>query len=239
MTRMKNPFRKNIYRDLEKRIGYSFRDQKLLANALTHSSFKFETDRTLDDNERLEFLGDSVLGMVCGAHLFQSDSRLREGGLTMLRSSLTSGKTLAEIARDLGLGAHLKLGKGEIMSMGGERPSTLADALEAVIGAAFLDGGLKAASRIFKKVFLPRLEEMRGRLIFYEDNPKGMAQKLAQSRWKRNPSYHVVSAKGPSHAKIFTVKVSLPDGTSATGSAPSKREAEAAAAAALLQIISQ
>ena len=133
---------KHPYRKLERSIGYSFRKRKLLETALIHRSFRFETEGIDSDNQRLEFLGDAVLGFVAGAFVYKRFASKQEGFLTSLRSQIISGKALAEIATKLKLGEYLQVGKGEAKSGGRCRASTLADALEAVIGAAYLDGGI-------------------------------------------------------------------------------------------------
>jgi len=130
----------NPYRRLENEIGYSFRRKSLLATALMHRSLRFELGGTMEDNQRLEFLGDAALSLVAGDYLFRNFPKLREGEMTMLRSRLTSGKTLAGIGQKIRLGEWLQLGKGEQKSGGHHRPSNITDAFEAVIGAAYLDG---------------------------------------------------------------------------------------------------
>jgi ribonuclease-3 len=222
----------NPYRVLEKRIGYKFRDRSLLERALTHRSYRFEHRDVSSDNQRLEFLGDAVLGLEVAAYLFRAHSNKPEGDLTSLRSRVTSGKALARIARELGVGEFLRMGRGEERSGGRERSSTLEDALEAIVGAAWLDGGKRATDKIFRKVFEVQIKELGGDV--WADNPKGHLQELSQARWHESPLYQVVSQEGPPHAAVFTVEVLLPDGQIACGRASSKQKAEVAAAREIL-----
>jgi ribonuclease-3 len=227
----------NPYRELERRIGYRFRDRSLLATALLHRSFRFEHPKRNTDNQRLEFLGDAILGMGTAAYLFKTYADKLEGEMTAIRSQVTSGKALAATARDIDLGSFLEMGRGEERSGGRQRPSNLADALEAVIGAAWIDAGHRATDKIFKTLFKPRIEALSGNV--WEGNPKGQLQELSQSRWKESPEYNVTGTDGPPHAVIFDVEVTLPDGTSATGRARSKQKAETEAARVALDILSE
>jgi len=226
---------KNPYKKLEKQLGYSFRKKKRLRNALTHRSYRFERQAEDADNQRLEYLGDAALGFVTAAYLFKKYPALREGDLTKLRSRITSGKPLADIAQRCDLGEYLLLGRGEAQSGGHARPSNLTDAMEAVIGAAYVDGNTKAVERIFKKLIVPYMEEVD--LIEDADNPKGQLQELAQGRWKTTPRYRVISEEGPSHKREYTVDVRLQDYIVGTGAGPNKREAQMAAAKAALEIV--
>lgn len=221
-------YTRSPYRELEKAIGYKFRKRKLLEAALMHRSFRFENDDITTDNQRLEFLGDAILGFVIAAHLYEKFDDKDEGFLTSLRSQTTSGKVLAEVAAEAQLGKFLKMGRGEEQSGGRERPSNLADGLEALIAAAYFDGGLKALQKIFKKLFIPRIESLTGDV--WADNPKGRLQEYAQRKWKTGPRYRFVEKHGPPHAAVFTVAVDLPGGTCGIGTGSSKREAETHAA---------
>jgi ribonuclease-3 len=227
--------RKNPYQLLERRIGYRFKDADLLERALLHRSYRYEQAEQDEDNQRLEFLGDAVLGLAVATYLYNQHVEKLEGEMTALRSRVTSGKALSAIGRDIDLGAFIKIGKGEERSGGRERASNLADALEAIIGAAWLDGGVKATDKIFRKLFKSRIDSLEGDLL--TGNPKGRLQELTQARWKNSPSYHVINTEGPPHSTVFYVKVVLPDGRSATGQANSKQKAEAAAARAMLDKI--
>ncbi|MBA4388599.1 MAG: ribonuclease III [Verrucomicrobia bacterium] len=225
--------RRGPYRDLEDRIGYRFRKRTWIEMALTHKSYRFENEGVLMDNQRLEFLGDALLGFVTAAHLYERFDRMDEGALTAMRSQLTSGKALAHIGAAVQLGAFLKMGKGEEQTGGRKRHSTLADALESVIGAAYLDGGLKAVQKIYAKLFTPTLEGLSGDV--WNDNPKGKLQEHAQRNLKTNPRYRVVRRDGPPHATVFSVEVSVgPNSAVGWGAGRSKQEAEVNAARDIL-----
>tara|TARA_B100000809_G_scaffold203160_1_gene204144 strand:+ start:1260 stop:1976 length:717 start_codon:yes stop_codon:yes gene_type:complete len=224
---------KNEFRELEKAIGYTFRRKPLLKTALTHPSHRFENDGVDRDNQRMEFLGDAVLGFVSGATLYSTYKDEGEGLMTSLRSRLTSGRALAKIAKGISLGDHLRFGKGEARSGGHRRPSNLADALEAIIGAAYLDGGVKAAEKIYKKLFVPIMEDLDD--DFWGDNPKGQLQEVSQRLYHVGPTYKLVSQRGPSHSKIYRVEVELKDGIKGAGEGRNKRLAESKAAEVVLQ----
>lgn len=225
----------NPYRPLEKLLGYTFRNKELLATALLHRSFRYESAGIRHDNQRLEFLGDAALGIVAGDYLFRAYPELEEGPLTLLRSRLTSGKALARIGGAINLGAAIKLGKGEQASGGRQRDSNITDALEAILGAAYLDGDLKAVRKIFQTLFVPliAIHPEDG----WQDNPKGQLQVIAQREWKTNPAYHLVSRVGPPHASMFTVEAVIRGKVSGIGKGASKREAEQSAARQALQAL--
>jgi len=213
---------------LEKVLGYRFRRRRNLEMALTHRSFRYEAAEVTVDNQRLEFLGDAVLGLVTGSHLYEEYEDFQEGDLTRIRSRLTNTKTLAEIAGRLGLGQYLHLGRGEEQTGGRDRPSTLSDALEAVLGGVYLDGGIKAVHKVFKKVFLPEVQ--LAVIDHHLDNPKGDLQELSQRRWKSSPRYRIVREEGPPHSKTFTVEVIVNGEVVGTGCGMNKRDAEMEAA---------
>ena len=229
--------RANPYRDLEKEIGYSFRKRELIAAALTHRSYRFENHGVEFDNQRLEFLGDAVLGLVSAAHLYDKFVDADEGTLTHLRSSVANGKALAKVARRIRLGERLMLGKGEERSGGRNRDSNLADVLESVIGAVYVDGGFKAADKMIRKLIIPELDENRGDV--WEQNPKGKLQEIAQRTWHCSPHYRSVGERGPSHARLFTVEVLLNDVAMGRGRGTSKREAETRAAIAAIEKLAE
>ena len=229
---MKRLLSRNPYRELEKAIGYSFRKRRLLTSALTHRSYRFETPHVETDNQRLEFLGDAVLGFLAAAHIYHLFEHSQEGELTTARSRITSGKALSAVARDLDIGKHMHVGKGEDKSGGRRRSSTLADALEAIIGAAYVDGGIKSAEKVFKKIIAPLLET--GQPDEWADNPKGQLQALSQSLWHESPHYQVVAHEGPAHAREFTVEVSIRNKSLGRGTGGNKRSAERYAALAAL-----
>lgn len=219
----------NPYRKLEKALGYSFRKKNLLATALMHRSFRFERGGKLEDNQRLEFLGDAALSLVAGDYLYKTFPDLREGDLTMHRSHLTSGKMLAQIGQGIQLGDWLQLGKGEQKSGGHRRPSNITDAFEAVIGAAYLDGGIKAVTRIFNRLFLFLTKEVEGTDPL-KDNPKGLLQEIAQQKWRANPHYRVISQTGPAHERTFFVQAEIRGAVMGSGHGHTKRAAEQSAA---------
>ena len=172
------------YRPLEKILGYRFRDRSLLEAALTHPSWrheKGESARAEADNQRLEFLGDAALGLVAAHSLFTTHPDAAEGDLTRLRAQLVSTKNLAQVARQLGLGPWLRLGKGEENNGGRDRDSNLADVVEALLGAAFLDGGLKAASPLFAHWFLSDAPPQLGEGSDHENAKGALQEKLQQS----------------------------------------------------------
>jgi len=220
--------RKDPYRDLQKAIGYRFRKGQLLTMALVHRSFRFENKDYDFDNQRLEFLGDAVLGLASASHLYDHYKDGDEGTLTHLRSTIASGKALAKVARQIGLGESLLLGKGEEQSGGRNRDSNLADVLESVIGAVYLDGGMKAVDKVFQKLILPELDSKRTSV--WAENPKGRLQEVAQRLWHCSPHYRTAGERGPSHAKMFIIDVSVNDNPMGRGKGASKREAEAQAA---------
>jgi ribonuclease III len=216
------------YRALEDKLGYAFRKHALLEAALTHRSYRFETPDVDKDNQRLEFLGDAVLGLIAATHIYGVYKDRDEGALTDLRSRVSSGKALAQIGKSIQLGEAVRLGKGEEQSGGRQRSTVVADALEAVIGAAYLDGGLKAAQRIFEKLFVPLLQA-DGHEAWME-NPKGRLQELAQRRFGAEPAYRCVREEGPPHEKTFTVEVAVRGTPWGVGAGPNRRAAESAAA---------
>lgn len=226
--------RRSPYRALEKRLGYAFKNHKLLEVALTHRSFRFEQREVTEDNQRMEFLGDAVLGLVTAAHIYREFKEVDEGHLTELRSRVASGRALATIAKSMDLGAHIRLGKGEEQAGGRDRPGVLADCLEAVIAAAYLDGGLKAVDKVFAAHFAPLLA---GGDIAWTDNPKGHLQEIVQRLHKENVQYRCVSEEGPAHQKRFTVEAVVRGVAMGVGRGPNRRAAETEAAMQALQVL--
>ncbi len=223
----------NPYRELEKQIGYRFRRKSRLLAALTHPSFRHENDGDAGDNQRLEFLGDAVLGLAVAAHFFETRPDLDEGAMTKLRSRITSTRALAIVAAGVSLGKFLRLGRGETASGGHLRDSILADAFEAVIGAAYLDGDMRAVKKIFRALFLPALQNDAS--SHWHDNPKGSLQEWSQQHAQSNPRYHTVSQTGPPHAMVFSVEVFVGSVRAGKGEGTSKQAAEIAAATDALQ----
>ena len=229
--------------ELEKSLGYRFRDRARLENALVHPSYRFEHQSVKADNQRLEFLGDAVLGLLAADHLYKNCDEIDEGRLTVMRSQVASGKALSAIAADIGIDKYLRLGKGESRSGGRTRPGNLEDALEAIFGAAWEDGGLRAATRIFDHLIRPRLltvdQERVGGESIWAGNPKGHLQSVVQTRFKCNVRYTLLSTGGTGHAPTFEVeaRVDRENGPAATAVGPSKRKAEAEAATRLLEFL--
>lgn len=210
---------------LEKKLGYRFRDRALLGEALNHSSYANEHRGGLGSNERLEFLGDSVLGFVSAEYLFREHPDLPEGDLTRMRASLVCEQSLYEVARELELGSYLKLGRGEEAGGGRERQSILADATEAVFAAVYLDGGIQPVRELIVRVLLsqaPAAEERR--------DYKTTLQEVVQRRSGQVLTYRMVSQSGPDHNKTFLFEVSLNGEAIGRGEGHSKKEAEQAAA---------
>lgn len=222
--------------DLEQALGYAFRDPALLRDALTHPSYRFE-NAVEADNQRLEFLGDAVLGFLLADRIYRSRQDHPEGMLTILRAAVASGASLAVKARALGLGPALLLGRGEELTGGRDRDSDLSDAFESVLGAVYVDGGIDAVSAVFDRLFAVEMATM-GRDPWL-DNPKGRLQSLAQKEHRVDPVYETVSESGPKHNRVFEVRVAVGEGLTAEGAGATKRAAQAAAAAALLRKVEE
>ena len=216
---------------LETIIGYKFKHPELLETALTHTSYANESRTPVQHNERLEFLGDSVLGFVTADYLFALHQDLPEGDLTRQRAALVCEQSLYEVAKELDLGKYLKLGKGEDAGGGRTRPSILADATEAVFAAVYLDGGIEAASALIHRVLLDKEGTHADELV---QDYKTALQELVQRRTGQVLSYRMVGESGPDHAKTFTVEVLLNGVAVGAGHGHSKKEAEQAAAHAAI-----
>lgn len=216
-------------RTLEERLGHVFQRPELLAAALTHRSYSAEAGQPdLMENQRLEFLGDAVLGLVVAEWLVAHRSDWREGTLTKVRSRLTNTLTLAQVARRLALGDFLRLGRGEDQSGGRDKGTLLADALEAVLGALWLDGGAEPVRRVFAAGFAEEIAEAIE--AGGDDNPKGDLQERMQREWKESPRYELIEETGPAHARHFKVGVFHGEALLGEGEGASKREAESQAA---------
>ena len=209
-------------KSLEEKLGYTFQDKSLLENALTHSSCANESKGRLHSNERLEFLGDSILGMVVAEHLYRNHPDLPEGELTRTRAALVCEESLVEVAQDLGLGEYLKLGKGEEAGGGRTRPSIRADAVEAVLAAVYLDGGIGSARKIIQKYILSR--EIEG--LNAQRDYKTALQELVQRESGQVLKYRLTGSEGPDHDKRFFVEVDLNGQPAGAGQGRSKKEAE-------------
>ena len=208
---------------LRQRVGYAFSRPELLAQALTHRSYG------TPHNERLEFLGDGVLNCVVAAELFERFGDLPEGDLSRLRAHLVRQEALHQVAQNLGLGEHLRLGEGELKSGGAARPSILADALEALVGAVFLDGGFAAARETVRRLYEPLLKDLDPQAL--AKDPKTLLQELLQARRIPLPQYSVLSTRGAAHQQNFEVECHIPQlSVRTTGSGSSRRNAEQEAA---------
>jgi ribonuclease III len=209
------------------RIGHAFKRPELLIRALTHGSFASETR---PDNQRLEFLGDRVLGLVMAEALLTSDKAASEGLLAPRFNALVRKETCADVAREIDLGAVLKLGRSEMMSGGRRKQALLGDAMEAVIAAVYLDGGFEPARGMILRLWGKRIETVESDAR----DAKTSLQEWAQARGMQPPAYVETGREGPDHAPVFTIEARLDNGASETAKAASKRAAEQAAAKALL-----
>ena len=217
------------------KLGYSFQNRELLENALTHSSRANESRGKLPSNERLEFLGDSILGMVVADHLYRGHPDLPEGDLTRTRAALVCEESLVEVAQALNLGEYLRLGKGESSGGGRERPSIQADAVEAVLAAIYLDGGIGSARKFIQKFILSRETDGLAKPLDH----KTALQELVQRESGQVLRYRLVGEEGPDHNKRFFVEVTLNGQAVGSGSGRSKKEAEQMAAAAAIESLSK
>lgn len=218
--------------ELERAIGYRFKNITLLQNALAHSSYANERwHDSLKSNERLEFLGDSVLGMMVADHLYRTFPDRPEGELTRMRADMVCEQTLARIAEKLGLGTHILLGHGEEQGGGRQRPSILADAVESVIAAMYLDGGMDAAKGFIERFVLCNVPVNRPQNMDY----KTQLQELVQQKKNQVISYSLTGESGPDHDKHFTVEVSLNGKVVGQGTGTSKKRAEQDAAHCALE----
>ena len=221
-----------MIKDLEAAIGYKFHNISLLQNALTHSSYANERwHNSLLSNERLEFLGDSVLGMLVADFLYSTFPDRPEGELTRMRADMVCEHTLALVANRIHLGQHLQLGHGEERLGGRSRESILADATESVIAACFLDGGLEAAARFVKRFILVEVPVSRPHNMDY----KTALQELVQQKKNQTLTYTLVGQSGPDHDKVFAVEVCLNGETVGSGSGSSKKRAEQMAARSAME----
>lgn len=210
--------------EASERLGYGFSDPALLIEAMTHPSMG-----GMADNQRLEFLGDRVLGLVIAEALLQQDAKAKEGKLAPRLNTLVRKETCADVATELDLGSALRMGRSEALSGGRRKTAILGDVMEAVIAAVYLDGGLDAAREMILRTWGGRISEAR----LQATDAKTALQEWAQARGQVPPTYVDVSREGPDHAPVFTVMVCLADGNEATGTAASKRAAQQAAAQTL------
>ena len=219
-------------RSFEQRLGYEFSNLSLLVEALTHSSIASDFRK---DNQRLEFLGDRVLGLVMAEALLEIDQTAPEGTLAPRFNALVRKETCAEVARQIELGGVLKIGRSEMLSGGRRKDALLGDGMEAVIAAIYKDGGFEVAKKIIINLWGDRIKNVKGDAR----DAKTMLQEWAQARGQNPPNYEVMSRSGPDHAPDFLVKVILDSGETSEALAGSKRQAEQMAAKALLQKIGE
>jgi ribonuclease-3 len=221
---------------LQQTLGVSFNDPSLLEEALVHSSYVNENPAVATPNERLEFLGDAVLGLVIAEELYRRLPRSSEGEMTALRSSLVRRDALSRLAKAINLGDYLYLGKGEEASGGRRKPANLAGALEAVIAAIFLDQGLTITRTFILRLMAKELNQaIRGGI---EPDYKSQLQELVQARYQQTPVYQVIEAMGPDHDRSFTVEVRVGDTVLGRGSGKNKKSAEEEAARSALDQLS-
>ena len=215
----------NKQEEFQEIIGYQFQDPQILKQALTHSSYANERHRKSEDNERLEFLGDAVLELVSSEFLFLNYPKLSEGDLTKLRAGLVCEPTLAACTAQMQLGDFVRLGRGEEQTGGRRRKSILSDALEAVIGAIYLDGGFTNAKEFILKFILTDIEHKK---LFYDS--KTILQEFVQGNYEEALSYRLLEESGPDHNKNFTVEARIGDRAIGSGSGRTKKAAEQEAA---------
>ena len=219
-------------RFFEQRLGYEFSDVSLLIEALTHSSIASESRK---DNQRLEFLGDRVLGLVMAEALLEIDQFASEGTLAPRFNALVRKEACAEVARHIDLGGVLKIGRSEMLSGGRRKDALLGDGMEAVIAAIYKDGGFEVAKRTITELWGDRIKNVKGD----SRDAKTMLQEWAQARGQNPPKYEIMSQSGPDHAPEFLVKVLIDSGETADATAGSKRQAEQMAAKSLLQTMGE
>lgn len=219
---------------LENRLGYAFTSRALLLEALTHASYAYEQEGGAADNQRLEFLGDAVLQLVMTDYLFRQDLTAQEGVMTKKRAGLVCEQTLAQVALSIGLGAFLRLGHGEAGSGGAANPALLSDALEALLGALYLDGGLETARRIILELFSPYFDlALDGRLTY---DHKSHLYEWAQSQPDTSIDFQVREAAGPEHDRLYTVDLYVDGCVQAWGQGKTKKSAEQDASRRFLEM---
>lgn len=224
---------------LQERLGYAFGDRAVLLQALTHKSYGHEFYQekpiALRDNERLEFLGDAILDVIVSDMLLEAFPNGSEGQLSKMRAAVVNEKTLALLAKSLHIQDYVRLGKGESQTGGKDKPSILSSTLEALIAAIYLDGGFNAVYPVVRHIFSPLFVEERELMAFYDH--KTQLQEIVQAKWKVTPTYHLLEAHGPDHAKIFEIEVRMNGQTLAMAKGSSKKEAEQNAARAAIIIV--
>lgn len=221
---------------LQERLGYTFKHSDLLDQALTHPSYGFEKRTIHEDNQRLEFLGDAVLQLIITEKIYLTFPKDQEGDLTKLRSKLVNRSQMHQLAEILEIGPLIRMGKGEEKNGGRTRPSNLADAMEAIFGAVYRDGGYSAAHLVISKILDPLIPLQKTNP--HSDNPKGDLQEKLQALEGESPQYQCIQEEGPSHARQYTIQVIWKTKVLATGIGSSKKQAEMNAAREALQNLS-
>lgn len=220
---------------LERTIDYHFKNQNYLIHALTHPSYSNENEGINFNNQTLEFLGDSVVGFIVSCRLFIADPHLAEGELTKIKSEIVKKESLADVARKINLGKYLFLGKGERTEKGEEKTSILADAFEALIGAIYIDGGIKNAGRVIDRVMGDLIDRIIKTPSFTDYKTK--LQETIQKKFKTIPKYKIIDEIGPPHEKTFVVSLTILNKIKTTGMGGSKKDAEQDAAKRALELI--
>jgi len=221
---------------LEKQIAYQFKDKKILEEALTHRSYLNEhPDWNLPSNERLEFLGDAVLELIVTEELYNRFPAFQEGKMTSVRAALVNYVMLADVARSFGLETFLLMSRGELRDTGRAREVIVANAIEALIGAIYMDGGFSGAKKFITKWVLGRLDEVFQKGLYMD--AKSVLQEKAQAQRKVTPTYHLLGSSGPDHKRMFRIGVYFSDKLMAEGEGPSKQDAEVEAAKKALERI--
>jgi ribonuclease-3 len=232
MDQDQGALREESPQEFAERLGLSFSDPFLLTRALTHRSYLNEHPEAIEDNERLEFLGDAVLDFLVGAWLYNRFPEMSEGNLTRLRSALVRTENLAEFARNISLGEAILLGRGEDEAGGRERQALLCASFEALVGALYLEGGIAAVQSFVEPLLEPAARQILS--VHKDRDPKSLLQEWAQSEGHGTPYYRTVAAMGPDHAKMFEVEVQLNGKVFGRGTGQSKQSAAKAAAIAAL-----
>lgn len=226
-----------VLNKLQSKISVRFKNKSLLIRALTHRSYSNEINTTIRDNERLEYLGDSVLGLVVNEYLYKRFEKYHEGDLAKIKSAVVSEETLAKIALEIEVGKYLLLGKGEELSGGRDRSSILANTMEALIGAMYLDSGLKKTKNFILSLLKKHIDSVDKKPSLRD--PKTSLQEKVQKKYKEKPVYELIDEKGPDHKKEFSVRLVIHGENIIIGKGTSKRKAEMNAAKKALTYINK
>lgn len=235
---MKKQRKMNNYEEIEKKLGIVFKDKTLLDVALTHRSYLNEhKEASLQNNERIEFLGDAVLELIISSYLFKSYPNKPEGELTNIRAAVVRTESLAEESRNLGIGEYLRMSKGEKESGGRDKDYLLANTFEAVLGAIYQDQGIDVCKDYLERTLLKKVDRIVENNLFID--PKTQAQEIIQAQFKVTPIYEVIKQEGPDHDKKFTVALKINNKEIAVGTGSSKQKAEEEAAKATVELLNK